>query len=288
MASKTQPPVDFGTRVITAATTGLVGAVVGASLSSVTEPLVNKILVERITVSEALKFLTIERIITFFQTAVGINIIKFPFFEVTNVLMSQVEGLSPQAHGAATGAVFCTVTLPLTNFRYRRSMNLPIEISALYQAYLPTVLRDIVYGMVRQNMTKELLTRYPDLPKTAAGKFYLGFVSVLVSCLISAPGNELRGYALQNPATAKPPSEFFQPIRFLRSTIVGALIMGTAMGTGAVVTGPVQDYWQMFRGWMRANQMETILGLFLLGQYLEYVRHSAIQQQQQQQQQKKA
>lgn len=210
-------------------------------------------------------------------------------------LLSAVQGLSPTAQGALTGASFCTLTLPITNYRYckvrplagreeegrstharAQSMGAPVVVSELYKAYLPTVLRDIVYGIVRQSATRELLARYPDLPKTAGGKFLLAFFGVLASCIISAPGNEVRGYFLQPPNRRLPVAQFFQPVRFLRSTIVGALIMSTALGTGAVVTGPFQEYVSALRAWMRNNTVETIVALFALHQLLENSRNSAV------------
>ncbi len=66
------------------------------------------------------------------------NFVKFPFFEVVNMLMSTVD-INPSLRGTATGVVFTTVTLPVTNFRYRQSMNLDWTFADLYQAYVPTV-----------------------------------------------------------------------------------------------------------------------------------------------------
>ena len=55
--------------------------------------------------------------------------------------------------GTVTGMVFTSTTLPITNYRYRKSMGMEIDVKDLYQAYLPTVLRDIVYGIVRNQVT---------------------------------------------------------------------------------------------------------------------------------------
>ena len=62
-----QARADFTTRVVAAATQGSVGAVIAAGLSSVTEPIVNRILVERLTLGEALKHLSAEQIARMFQ-----------------------------------------------------------------------------------------------------------------------------------------------------------------------------------------------------------------------------
>ena len=125
---------DFVGRVIGAASQGAVGAVVAASLSAVTEPLVNNMLVKRVPLMEAVKALDPDMIKKFLAT----NFIKFPFFEATNIIMQGVD-LPPTARGAALGSVFCTITLPITNYRFRKSMNLPVTPGNLYQAYGPTV-----------------------------------------------------------------------------------------------------------------------------------------------------
>lgn len=276
MAAKPQD-VSFAAKVFQATTQGAVAAVVAASLSAVTEPIVNKVLVERIPLSEAITALDINSIIKFFGVTVTTNFIKFPFFEVTNVIMSDVKDLSPTARGAVTGAIFCTLTLPITNYRFRKSLNLPIELQALYQAYLPTVLRDIIYGTVRTLVNDEIKRSNPTVYNTISGKFFATALAVLMSCLISAPANEIRAYTLQPKDKKKTVKEFFQPEKFIRSTTVGGLIMAIAMGTGAIATQPAQDGVNAFRGWMKANQMETIVALFVIHQYLASRRSAASQ-----------
>jgi hypothetical protein len=78
---------DLTTRVVAAATQGAVGAFVAASLSAVTEPVVNRVLVNRMTLSEAIGSLDPAQVAKFFNTTIATNFIKFPFFEITNVLM---------------------------------------------------------------------------------------------------------------------------------------------------------------------------------------------------------
>ena len=158
------------------------------------------------------------------------NFIKFPFFEVTNVLLSDVKNLSPTARGAVTGAIFCTLTLPITNYRFRKSLKLPIELQFLYQAYLPTVLRDIIYGTVRTLVNDEIRKRYPTIFDTVTGKFFATALAVLMSCVISAPANEVRAYTLQPKDKKKTVKDFFQPEKFIRSTSIGGIIMAIAMG----------------------------------------------------------
>jgi hypothetical protein len=236
MAASNQADISFAGKVFQATTQGAVAAVVAASLSAVTEPIVNKVLVERIPLSEALKSLDASSILGYFAVTVSTNFIKFPFFEVTNVLMSDVKDLSPTARGALTGAVFCTLTLPITNYRFRKSLKLPIELKLLYQAYLPTVLRDIIYGTVRTLVNDEIKRRHPTIMNTWTGKFFATAFAVLISCLVSAPANEMRAYTLQDPKKKKTVKDFFQPEKFIRSTSIGGAIMSFAMGTGAINT----------------------------------------------------
>jgi hypothetical protein len=144
--------------------------------------------------------------------------------------MSDVKDLSPTARGALTGAIFCSLTLPITNYRFRKSLNLPIELRLLYQAYLPTVLRDIIYGTVRTLVNDEIKRRHPTIFNTTSGKFIATALAVLISCLVSAPANEIRAYTLQDPKKKKTVQEFFQPEKFIRSTSIGGMIMAIAMG----------------------------------------------------------
>lgn len=260
---------DFAARVVGAATTGAVGAVVAASLSAVTEPIVNRVLVKREPLTVALANLDLANVLKFFNTTIITNFIKFPFFEVTNVVLGDIKDLSPTAKGALTGAVFCTLTLPITNYRFRKSMNLPVDPKALYQAYLPTVMRDIIYGTVRTLVTNHIRANNKDIDKTTFGKFYLSAVAVLVACVVSAPGNEVRGYYLQPEKDRKPVKEFFQPEKFIRSTSIGAMIMSVAMGIGAIATAPASDMTNNLRAWMKSNQMETIVALFVLNRILD-------------------
>lgn len=263
---------DVVSRVIGAASQGAVGAVVGATLSAVTEPVVNRVLVKRIPLKQAMdeiKFADIEK---FFQTTLPTNFIKFPFFEVVNLLMTLIP-VSPSLRGTVTGMVFTSTTLPITNYRYRKSMGMDIDMKDLYQAYLPTVLRDIVYGIVRNQVTSSLVQSNPEFAKTNLGRFVNMFITVAASCVISAPGNEYRGYCLQPAGKELPFMEFFKPEKFIRSTSIGATIMSLALGTGALVTPKVQEIVDRLRTYMRENPLSySLVILFLFHQYLENKR----------------
>lgn len=266
---------NFADRVIGAASQGAVGAVVAAALSSVTEPVVNRVLVKRMPLQEAMAEMDAEQIAKFFQTVLPTNFIKFPFFEAINVIMSTVS-IPPSLRGTVTGAVFCTATLPITNYRFRKSMNMPINAKDLYQAYLPTVLRDIIYGIVRNKVFAARLAANPEWSKTNAGRFMNMFVTVIASCVISAPGNELRGFMLQPANKRQSFGEFFQPQKFVRSTSIGAMIMGIALGFGAIATPKVEAWTASIRKLLSSNPLSYVMiVLFLYHTYLENKRNRA-------------
>jgi len=260
MAEKT-----FMGKVIGAASQGAVGAVVGATLSAFTEPVVNRVLVKRIPLMQAISEMDIEKCQKFFATTIGTNLIKFPFFEVTNMIMNTFP-VPGAVKGTVTGMVFTTCTLPLTNYRYCKSMGLPVDSNALFKAYVPTVLRDIVYGIARNFMQGTLTSAFPEFAKTTFGRFVIMFCTVAFSCVISAPGNEYRGYCLQPPERRKSFQAFFKPQNFIRSTSVGALIMSTSLGVGTVITGPVQDLVNMLQADFVKNPTLALLFLLMIVQ----------------------
>jgi len=267
---------DFVGRVVGAASQGAVGAVVAASLSAVTEPIVNSILVKRVPLSEAVKELDPDRVKRFLQTTLATNFIKFPFFEATNVIMQGVD-LPPTARGAVLGTVFCTTTLPITNYRFRKSMDLPITASNLYQAYLPTVLRDILYGIVRNKVMTFMIGLNPARANTNFGRFINMFTTVVAACVLSAPGNELRGYCLQPPDKRQSMVDFFQPAKFVRSTSVGAIIMAISLGVGTLATPQVEKIWATLRNYLKTNPIGYLLiVLFAVSKVLDIRREKAM------------
>jgi len=271
------PPQDFMGRVVGAASQGAVGAVVAAGLSAVTEPIVNNVLVNRVPLSQAIQELDMVKIQNFLKTTLSTNFIKFPFFEATNVIMSGVEGMNPTMRGSVTGAVFCTTTLPITNYRFRKSMGLQITASNLYQAYLPTVLRDILYGIVRNKVMAAMVGLSPQRAGTNFGRFVNMFVTVIAACVLSAPGNELRGYCLQSPDRFLPFQEFFKPEKFVRSTSVGALIMAVSLGVGTLATPQVEKLFATLKEFFKANPVGyLLLVLFALHNILQARRQERL------------
>lgn len=263
----------FMVKVVGAASQGAVGAFVGATLSAVTEPVVNKVLVERKALPQALREHTLDAIQRFFSTTITTNFIKFPFFEVVNMLMNTVD-LPASVRGTVTGIVFTSATLPITNFRFKKSMNLPVGgLGGLYQAYLPTVGRDILYGIARNKMMAWIIDRNPSMMKTPAGSAQAMFLTVLFSCVVSAPGNELRGYMLQPKGKEKPFLEFFEPAKTLRSTTIGGLIMSTSLAMGALSTPYVQRLVAKLRDLVRADPLGgLLLAWVIMDAFVRYSR----------------
>lgn len=213
----------------------------------------------------------------FFNT-IATNMIKFPFFEIVNIIMSGVK-VSPALRGTVTGIIFTTVTLPITNYRFLKSMNKPVDnVAALYQAYLPTVLRDVVYGITRNKVMTSIMTGNKSAMATAYGRFTTMFVVALSACVISAPGNELRGFVLQPPASKKPFSEFFDPVKTARSTTIGGLIMATSLGCGAALTPFIEAFAERFKDPVRQDPLSAFLVfLVLLTRFQQNRKLSAIQ-----------
>mmetsp|Transcript_7370 Transcript_7370/g.12799 ORF Transcript_7370/g.12799 Transcript_7370/m.12799 type:complete len:295 (+) Transcript_7370:58-942(+) len=267
---------DFMGRVIGAASQGAVGAVVAASLSAVTEPLVNNMLVNRVPLGQAVKELDPNKIKSYLNTTLATNFIKFPFFEATNIIMQGID-LPPTARGAALGSVFCTITLPITNYRFRKSMNLPVTPANLYQAYPPTVLRDIIYGIARNKVSAFLISLNPSFGNSMLGRVVNMFATVVAACVLSAPGNELRGYCLQPPDRKQSFADFFQPIKFIRSTSVGAVIMGISLAIGTLATPQVEKFVAVLKEYMQKNPVSYILLiLFTLQQILQMRRQAEL------------
>jgi len=255
---------SFVVKVLGAASQGAVGAFVGASLSAVTEPVVNKVLVERKSLAQALKEHDAEKIAKFFGTTLPTNFIKFPFFEVVNMIMNSFT-VPASIRGTITGMVFTSATLPITNYRFKKSMNLPIGgVEGLYQAYLPTVGRDIIYGVARNKMMAWMIAANPKLMTTPAGRAKAMFATVLFSCVVSAPGNEFRGYVLQPADRRKPFLEFFDPKKTVRSTAMGGIIMATSLAVGAFATSFVEAFVERVRNVAKRDPLGALLLVFFL------------------------
>ncbi|CAE8641068.1 unnamed protein product [Polarella glacialis] len=254
--SESEGQSNFITKVVGAAAQGAVAACVAAVLSAFTEPIVNRLLVERCTVSQAINSVKLQDCLKFFLTTFPTNMLKFPIFEVINIMLS-FTSLSGAVRGIINGALFCTIMLPVTNYRFRKSMNLPVDPALLYQAYPPTLLRDIAYGWARGTFAGVLAKAMPGLAGEFVGKSFLFGLCVLIACVISSPFNEWRGFWLQQPGKKLPFSQFFKPERYVRSTGVGATIMGISLMVGALLVPSAELAFAYF-------MVNKIAGLVLL------------------------
>merc|ERR1711948_207147 len=151
------------------------------------EPIVNRLLVKRMTFSQAYNEITFKLVSNFFLTTFPTNMLKFPVFEVINIMLS-FTSLSGSVRGVVNGALFCTIMLPVTNYRFRKSMGWEINPALLYQAYVPTVARDIVYGWARGFVGAQLNSALA--PETAVSRAFVFGITVWAGCIISSPGNE--------------------------------------------------------------------------------------------------
>jgi len=248
----------FVTKVVGAAAQGATAAFVAAMLSACTEPLVNRLLVKRMTFGEAFAEMSFKLVSNFFLTTFPTNMMKFPVFEVINMMLS-FTSLSGPVRGVVNGWLFCTMMLPVTNYRFRKSMGWEIKLGLLYQAYVPTVTRDIVYGWSR-GLTGAKIMAAMD-PSTDFMKAFAFGLTISLACIISSPGNEWRGYTLQPKDRKLPFAEYFKPVNYVRSTGVGAVIMGVALMTGQLAT----PYAEMLFGYVKANPMYVFLRLIAVG-----------------------
>ena len=247
--SVTNPPGSgkFISSVVTAASQGAAGAIIGATLASVTDPITNRVLVKRMTLSQAISEVDVQQMIKYFQTTLPTNFIKFPLFEVLNEVTSKLN-VPASLKGVVAGTIFTTATLPLTNYRYCKSVQEEVTWTSpkLWKAYIPTVVRDIIYANSRNQIAAMVAKAFPDLAKSTSGRIVAMFITVVAACIISSPGNEWRGYTLQPSDKRKPPGEFFQLERYLRSTLIGAVVMGLSLGAATVVGPPVQRLLPLF------------------------------------------
>jgi len=225
-------------KVLNAMGAGAVASIIQAALSAVGEPIVNRVLVKRMKIMEAINDVSPAMMLNFFKTTLATNFLKFPFFEAINAFCSCLP-ISGSIRGLVTGFVFTTATLPVTNYRYRKSMELEVNWGNLYEAYLPTVIRDIVYGIARNYCTAWCLGL--NTAWTAASPTVL-FIVVILGCLISAPFNEWRGFLLQSKGQELTFSEFFKPMNFIRSTSLGALKQGLALAVGYWCAPPASKF----------------------------------------------
>ncbi|CAJ1398432.1 unnamed protein product [Effrenium voratum] len=267
VAGEAEPDTDsFFTKVFAAAAQGCTAALVAAILSACAEPLVNRLLVKRMTVSQAYQEMNFNLVANFFLTTFPTNMLKFPVFEVINRAMMYTN-LPPSVSGTISGWLFCTVMLPVTNYRFRKSMGWEIKASLLYQAYIPTVARDIIYGWARGLVGNWLQDSIA--PTEFNHKAMVFGLTIWASCIISSPCNEWRGFTLQPKDKKLPFNIYFKPINYARSTGIGSSIMGVALMFGMMVTPYAEEAF----GYMKEHvALGVAIGVVLVAGILAVMR----------------
>jgi Na+-driven multidrug efflux pump len=220
------------------ASAGAVGAVVAALLAAVTEPVLNRVVGRRMTIKQALKEVGPGFILRYFRTALATNLVKFPFFEAVNTLSASLVFLPGVLRGVIAAVVYTTFMLPVANYRYAVSLQVRVKLRMLYQAYLPTLLRDIIYGITRAKMMSLLLSMGPANISVETRSWYT-FVAVGVACTASSPFNELRAFILQPRKQRLKAREFFKAREFMRSTLCSSLTVALALACGCMLVGTV-------------------------------------------------
>merc|ERR1711953_911811 len=120
------------------------------------------------------------------------------------------------------------------------------------------------YGVARNTMFGWLTAANKDIMKTAGGRFKAMFLTVMFSCVISAPGNELRGFVLQPKGREKPFFEFFDPVKTIRSTTIGGLIMSVSLATGVMCTPFVEQLFSKVKVHFTKDPLGAVLIVLLL------------------------
>merc|ERR1719158_1376541 len=166
---------------------------------------------------------------------------KFPVFEVINTILS-----------------FAPIP---TSFK---GMAMPIEPALLYQAYPPTVIRDIAYGWSRTFFGALINSHFLTKESGALAKAFAFGVTVWIACIVSSPGNEWRGFWLQPPAKKLPFNEFFKLERYLRSTGVGATIMGISLMVGMLLVPYAEALWEQVKDYKAYVAVGLVLAMFVL------------------------
>merc|ERR1712232_404422 len=118
-----------------------------------------------------------------------------------------------------------------------------------------------------------LMAADKDIMKTAKGRFKAMFLTVIFSCVVSAPGNEVRGYVLQPKDRAKPFLEFFDPVKTVRSTTMGGLIMATSLAVAAFSTPFIEQFSTRMKEVIRKDPLGAlILACFLADKVMQQRR----------------
>jgi len=217
-----------GQRVLNAMGAGAVASVIQAVISAPSELIINRVLVKRMKVMDAIRDVKPSMMLKFLKTTLITNFLKAPFFEGI-IAFSQVLPVSHSTRAVCTALIYTSMTLPVTNYRYRKSMQREINWGSMYEVWLPTVIRDIAYLIVRNYGTQWMVGAHPGW---GAQSPQVLFIVVIVACLGASPFNELRGFQLQSKGQELTFREFFKPANYFRSASLGACKQGLALAIG--------------------------------------------------------
>lgn len=231
-------------KVLGAAARGATAAFVAGALSACTEPLVNRLFVKRMSFAAAYGEMSFPLVSKLFFTTFPTIILKFPVFEVIDAVLSSYTSLSGSVRGIVSGWLFCTLVLPVTNYRFRKSMGWIAKPALLYQAYIPTLTRDIIYGWARNTLGAFLHSIAAPCSFVASSCVF--GCTVMLACIISSPCNEWRGYSLQPEEGKTTFMKYFKPIKYLSSTGASACIMGISLMVGMLATPIFEDLFTFF------------------------------------------
>jgi len=228
-----------GAPVAKAVAAGAIAAFVQAALFAITEPIMNRVGVRRTSLREAVKQVDVGMMLRHFQTTLPTSLIKQPLNEGLLAAM-RATGWSDGVQGLVLGILYPTLTLPLTNFRMRKSLNESYNFGDLYAAYFPTLVRDVVGQQARTRVSSFCVYTLGWPRQSPAAMAF----SMFMTCVISSPFNELRNfYMKRGDMTWK---EFFQLKRCIRSTAVGACNFGLALWAGYWIVPKLTRFLQLF------------------------------------------
>jgi len=221
-------------KVANAASAGCISAVILAAMFAITEPIANRVTVKRMTLPEAMKDVSPADMWRYFGTTLPTRLLKAPLYEALVTFMMTLA-LPANLAGTIIALTFVTLTMPITNYSARMSLQQDFGWKDMYVAFWPTVLRDTVGGIARVRATKfgiQTLGWAPQTPMLMA-------FAMLCTCAFSSPLNEWRGYLLQKGDKQLTFREFFKPWKCIRSTVIGCLQFSLALGAGYYIAPSV-------------------------------------------------
>jgi len=228
-------------RLVGAVSLGIVAAVVQTSLNSAVDPVMSHMASHRCGPIAAAKRLAWQDTVMYFWMILPTNLMKYPVFEFILAVLESVpvpHWLLTTSHwrGMLSGFIFCTLMLPIANTVLTTSSKPP----RIYRGYFPTLLRDVVYGMVREASQEAFTaTWWVDDLGWLSQALRLGAAAAF-ACLCASPFNELRAWLLLSKGVSLRLFVALRGPHFILTTFVGAAVMGFSLGVGKCVSPLVE------------------------------------------------